>query len=135
MQNPQLIMIPEVLESKRVFYRCTCDKFKTIHRLYFCRHCSELRCRDCVLHEVSSVICGFLELFIKNLLLFDSRLIHNIVRIALNTFHLWMLKCGRTSVHNVLNVRFVRVLLRANLIVRFLQLLPVVPPPLKLLKN
>ena len=45
-------LIPELIDSQRVLYKCTCGLLKTIHRIYFCRYCNEIRCRDCVCHEV-----------------------------------------------------------------------------------
>ena len=35
-----------------VLYRCSCKALKSISRLYFCRHCTKLRCPECVSHEV-----------------------------------------------------------------------------------
>lgn len=49
--------IPEFLDSSKVQYQCTCGQFKTIHYIYFCRYCNEIRCRDCVSHEVDSQFC------------------------------------------------------------------------------
>ncbi len=46
-------LIPEIFDSKRVTYECSCGSLKSIHRIYFCRHCHQLRCRECVSHEVS----------------------------------------------------------------------------------
>lgn len=42
------IIGPEVIK-----YACTCGLLKPISKLYFCRHCLELRCGFCVCHEVS----------------------------------------------------------------------------------
>lgn len=41
-----------------VSYACTCGLLKPIPQLYFCRHCSQLRCSFCVCHEVDSIFCG-----------------------------------------------------------------------------
>lgn len=41
------IVGPEVVK-----YACVCGLLKPISRLYFCRHCLELRCSFCVCHEV-----------------------------------------------------------------------------------
>ncbi|XP_018322483.1 dynactin subunit 4 [Agrilus planipennis] len=41
-----------------VKYACSCGLLKPITRLYFCRHCLELRCGFCVCHEVDSNYCG-----------------------------------------------------------------------------
>eukprot|EP00112_Aurelia_sp_Birch-Aquarium-sp1_P009591 Seg2094.6 transcript_id=Seg2094.6/GoldUCD/mRNA.D3Y31 product="Dynactin subunit 4" protein_id=Seg2094.6/GoldUCD/D3Y31 len=40
-----------------VLYRCSCKTLKSISRLYFCRHCTKLRCPECVSHEVDSYYC------------------------------------------------------------------------------
>lgn len=50
-------LIPEIFDSKRVMYECSCRSFKSIQRIYFCRHCHQLRCRDCLSHEVDSQYC------------------------------------------------------------------------------
>ena len=39
-----------------VLYRCSCKLFKPISRLYFCRHCTKLRCPECVSHEVINTL-------------------------------------------------------------------------------
>lgn len=44
-----------VLELVR--YRCSCGSLKPICRLYFCRHCLDIRCGFCVSHEVDSHYC------------------------------------------------------------------------------
>ena len=41
-----------------VLYGCQCEEMKPVARLYFCRHCTKLRCSKCVTHEV-----GYLFLF------------------------------------------------------------------------
>ena len=40
-----------------VRYSCTCGTPQPISRLYFCRHCAQLRCGFCVSHEVDSHYC------------------------------------------------------------------------------
>ncbi|KAF5273504.1 hypothetical protein FQA39_LY07521 [Lamprigera yunnana] len=47
------IVLPDVVK-----YVCTCGKLKPISKLYFCRHCLELRCGFCVCHEADSHYCG-----------------------------------------------------------------------------
>lgn len=47
------ILGPEVVK-----YACTCGLLKPISKLYFCKHCLELRCSFCVCHEVDSHFCG-----------------------------------------------------------------------------
>ncbi|UXI18192.1 hypothetical protein NH340_JMT04135 [Sarcoptes scabiei] len=51
-------LISETLDSSNVQYQCWCGQFKTIHHIYFCRHCHEIRCRDCLSHEVDSQFCS-----------------------------------------------------------------------------
>lgn len=53
--NPLSEMILGV-ESK-VLYACECGLWKTISKLYFCKHCTKLRCANCVAHEVDSFFC------------------------------------------------------------------------------
>ena len=40
-----------------VRYLCSCGMAQPLARLYFCRHCLELRCGFCVSHEVDSHYC------------------------------------------------------------------------------
>lgn len=40
-----------------MLYSCSCGSKKPISRLYFCRHCLEIRCGFCVSHEVDSHYC------------------------------------------------------------------------------
>ena len=40
-----------------VRYLCSCGMAQPLPRLYFCRHCLELRCGFCVSHEVDSHYC------------------------------------------------------------------------------
>ncbi|KAK6644867.1 hypothetical protein RUM43_001140 [Polyplax serrata] len=40
-----------------VRYVCTCGELKSIARIYFCRHCSAIRCGFCVCHEVDARYC------------------------------------------------------------------------------
>ena len=40
--------------GEEILYQCSCKTLKPISRLYFCRHCSKLRCPECVSHEVSA---------------------------------------------------------------------------------
>ena len=40
-----------------VQYLCSCGHLQPICRLYFCRYCSDLRCGQCVSHEVDSHYC------------------------------------------------------------------------------
>ncbi|XP_040565367.1 dynactin subunit 4 [Lepeophtheirus salmonis] len=42
---------------KKVRYTCTCGVSSPLSRMYFCRHCFEIRCYYCVLHEVDSHYC------------------------------------------------------------------------------
>ena len=41
----------------RVKYLCSCGLPQPLSKLYFCRHCLDLRCGFCVLHEVDSHYC------------------------------------------------------------------------------
>ncbi|XP_066140454.1 dynactin subunit 4 [Euwallacea fornicatus] len=44
--------------AEAVKYACTCGLLKSLPYLYFCRHCSQLRCGFCVCPEVDSIFCG-----------------------------------------------------------------------------
>ncbi|XP_077512590.1 dynactin subunit 4 [Amblyomma americanum] len=48
----------DIFTNERVLYLCSCDSRRPITRIYFCRHCSKLRCSDCVSHEVDSNYCS-----------------------------------------------------------------------------
>lgn len=43
--------------SDCVSYLCSCNLYKPVWKMYFCRHCLKLRCGDCVSHEVDSHYC------------------------------------------------------------------------------
>lgn len=43
--------------NDKVKYGCSCGSYHPITKIYFCRHCSKLRCGDCVSHEVDSHYC------------------------------------------------------------------------------
>lgn len=42
----------------RVKYVCSCGALKPLTRVYFCRHCAELKCAWCVSHEVDMHYCS-----------------------------------------------------------------------------
>lgn len=44
-------------DRARVLLTCSCSALSPIARLYFCRHCIQLRCPLCVSHEVDSYYC------------------------------------------------------------------------------
>jgi len=44
----------ELPDTEIIQYLCACGKWRSIYRLYLCRHCYKIRCGDCVLHEVLS---------------------------------------------------------------------------------
>ena len=43
--------------TELVRYKCSCGCLKPISKLYFCRHCLDVRCGFCVSHEVDSHYC------------------------------------------------------------------------------
>ncbi|XP_057308865.1 dynactin subunit 4-like [Hydractinia symbiolongicarpus] len=53
--NPIALSI--IGSDSHVLYACECKEFKPITKLYFCRHCTKLRCGNCVTHEVDSFYC------------------------------------------------------------------------------
>ncbi|XP_022912675.2 dynactin subunit 4 [Onthophagus taurus] len=46
-----------IVEPEVVKYACTCGLLKPISKLYFCRHCLEVRCGYCLCHEVDCHFC------------------------------------------------------------------------------
>ena len=42
---------------RRVVLCCSCGSSEPLSRLYFCRHCLDLRCGFCVAQEVDSHYC------------------------------------------------------------------------------
>ena len=43
--------------NKKIRYLCSCGLAQPLSKLYFCRHCLDLRCGFCVSHEVDSHYC------------------------------------------------------------------------------
>ena len=43
--------------TNKVLYLCSCGLSQPLSKLYFCRHCLDLRCGFCVSHEVDSHYC------------------------------------------------------------------------------
>ncbi|VDM60169.1 unnamed protein product [Angiostrongylus costaricensis] len=41
----------------RILYQCGCDEWWPLCSLYFCRHCSTIRCMSCSLNEIDSTFC------------------------------------------------------------------------------
>ncbi|KJH39900.1 hypothetical protein DICVIV_14198 [Dictyocaulus viviparus] len=46
-----------IFQMERVLYQCGCDDWWPLCKLYFCRHCSALRCTSCSLNEIDSTFC------------------------------------------------------------------------------
>ncbi|KAK6746858.1 hypothetical protein RB195_000232 [Necator americanus] len=46
-----------LFQMERVLYQCGCDNWWPLCNLYFCRHCSSLRCISCSLNEIDSTFC------------------------------------------------------------------------------
>uniref|UniRef100_A0A7I4YLZ0 Dynactin subunit 4 n=1 Tax=Haemonchus contortus TaxID=6289 RepID=A0A7I4YLZ0_HAECO len=46
-----------LFQMDRVLYQCGCDDWWPLCNLYFCRHCSILRCISCSLNEIDSTFC------------------------------------------------------------------------------
>ncbi|KAL5106655.1 Dynactin subunit 4 [Taenia crassiceps] len=46
-----------VFHSSRVQGLCSCNRSCPLSQLYFCRHCYDVRCGNCVSHEVDSHYC------------------------------------------------------------------------------
>ncbi|XP_035794863.1 dynactin subunit 4-like [Anopheles albimanus] len=43
--------------ANRVEYACLCGWLNPLTNMYFCKHCSKLRCGNCVCHEVDTHFC------------------------------------------------------------------------------
>ncbi|ETN60122.1 dynactin P62 subunit [Anopheles darlingi] len=43
--------------GNRVEYVCVCGLLNPLSNMYFCKHCSKLRCGNCVCHEVDTHFC------------------------------------------------------------------------------
>ncbi|KAK6013946.1 dynactin p62 family protein [Ostertagia ostertagi] len=46
-----------LFQMDRVLYQCGCEEWWPLCNLYFCRHCSILRCISCSLNEIDSTFC------------------------------------------------------------------------------
>lgn len=46
-----------LLSIDRVKYECSCGEWESLNRLYFCRHCSNIRCMVCVNQEMDTSFC------------------------------------------------------------------------------
>ncbi|VDN02204.1 unnamed protein product [Thelazia callipaeda] len=42
---------------EQVKYECSCGEWESLNRLYFCRHCSSIRCLFCVSYEMDTSFC------------------------------------------------------------------------------
>lgn len=82
------------LNKKIVEYACLCGILSPLTRLYFCRHCLNLRCAFCCHHEVSILVENQIMQIVTH---FNFRSIPIFVRTASKTFHRRRLSWGRTS--------------------------------------
>jgi len=57
MNSKEIICPFDPIIVHRVKYLCSCGLPQPLSKLYFCRHCLDLRCGFCVLHEVDSHYC------------------------------------------------------------------------------
>ncbi|VDN18103.1 unnamed protein product [Gongylonema pulchrum] len=48
-----------LLAVNRVKYECSCGEWESLNRLYFCRHCSKIRCTLCVSQEMDTPFCPY----------------------------------------------------------------------------
>ncbi|KAI1303581.1 Dynactin subunit 4 [Halotydeus destructor] len=51
------VQVPALYGSDKVVYECSCGYLRPISKVYFCRHCLKLRCKNCLSHEVDSQYC------------------------------------------------------------------------------
>ena len=59
-QTPDIKDVPCPFDpnvTNKVLYLCSCGLSQPLSKLYFCRHCLDLRCGFCVSHEVDSHYC------------------------------------------------------------------------------
>ncbi|GMT24271.1 hypothetical protein PFISCL1PPCAC_15568 [Pristionchus fissidentatus] len=47
-----------ILQLDRVLYECSCNEWASLCRLFYCRHCSILRCPSCTANEIDCTFCG-----------------------------------------------------------------------------
>ena len=52
-----IMPLPPCFSGTITLYECSCGNKRSLPRIYFCRHCLKLRCRDCLSHEVDSQYC------------------------------------------------------------------------------
>uniref|UniRef100_A0A914ZPA8 Dynactin subunit 4 n=1 Tax=Parascaris univalens TaxID=6257 RepID=A0A914ZPA8_PARUN len=48
-----------LLSIDEVQYECSCGEWDSLNRLYFCRHCSMLKCSFCVSQELDTTFCPY----------------------------------------------------------------------------
>ncbi|VDM43629.1 unnamed protein product [Toxocara canis] len=48
-----------LLSVDEVQYQCSCGEWDSLNRLYFCRHCSQLKCSFCVSQELDTTFCPY----------------------------------------------------------------------------
>ncbi|KAF8372088.1 dnc-4 [Pristionchus pacificus] len=48
----------ELLQLDRILYECSCSEWAPLCRLFYCRHCSILRCHSCTANEIDCTFCG-----------------------------------------------------------------------------
>ncbi|VDK22702.1 unnamed protein product [Anisakis simplex] len=48
-----------LLSIDEVQYECSCGEWSSLNRLYFCRHCSQLKCYFCVSQELDTTFCPY----------------------------------------------------------------------------
>lgn len=56
-QENKLGVMASLFQMDRILYQCGCDDWWPLSNLYFCRHCSTLRCISCSLNEIDSTFC------------------------------------------------------------------------------
>ncbi|GMR48176.1 hypothetical protein PMAYCL1PPCAC_18371 [Pristionchus mayeri] len=48
----------DFLQLDRILYECSCSEWAPLCRLFYCRHCSILRCPSCTHNELDCTFCG-----------------------------------------------------------------------------
>lgn len=46
-----------LLQYNKIKYQCSCEKWRTLPDLFFCRQCFKIKCEDCSCREVDAIFC------------------------------------------------------------------------------
>lgn len=100
-------MMEFFLDPKIIEYACSCGNLSPLTKLFFCRHCLDVRCSFCCHHEVSCWFLFHIEILITRSHL---RWTHFRVPTAWKTFHHLKLNCEKTNAIRVSTAHHVSIL-------------------------